>query len=923
MSLIKNFIAILLFALLSYCNFFVSTLYSADESSSDASTSSPSSPPSQPSSPPLDDFSAGEGVDLGVKSPTNSNNSPSSTAGTDIVSDNASPKQSESENENKEISDSISSPVKKNSVSQNSEKNQNSKFNNESSNLEDIDMSSVESQDDLSSLKNDLGVNLDYLDEDLFEDKNIGKDGKRKISIKSKMGKIDDESTIKLGKESKDKKNKDKKDAQLSEIENDESSNVSQAKIKSSSDDDKFSVSVGKAEKELLDVAKRLENKIPEKEWSELAAQAKTDKYVVADGDNLWNISKKLFGSGFYYAKVWSLNAYITNPHEIKPDMSLVFDTGDSTVMPKVKVGSFSGEDDTEGSGNDTGIKNKVVDDGDTMGSGGVEKNNISDKSSDKAISNLDTLNSDFNNFGDEVEPNWIKERKELKSRGVYFQYATEKTYSDIKKASSVHLTKEYDKYEPPSQNLLIEGTKDSYDESGFSKDSKISFNFKEGFATTTFVTSNLVNDLGAIEASKSTANFVAKHDTVFIRFNPNVRIAAGDKFSIYAPMGKVSFDKSDRVGYKYAIAGEVQLNRKISDLWEATVTDSNGVIQRGSRITTHTPRIKKVIKTFNNRNVEALLVSGFSELQSAYSYGDIVYLDRGRVDGVEMGNVFETFDFEDRLTGKKITKDPTYKVGELTVITLTDNFATCLVTFSADAIQPGSLAISRTKASAALAFTLKKQKNKMDIKKIERKGLEELDVELNLEDVDKKLLEKADKIELTEDELEELERQEREKSFVQKGEKDLRELERLEKDIESAEAQLNAAKVDEDKFLQDQNMNDIEKRTKTRQKDIFESLNDIEKKVGKKYMDEDLNSKENPYGLTNFDLEEVDELLNTKSDRAKSLKASSQIPSGNKKSESSSSDNTEGLSNGSNDKVDSPTKNKEEDGQSAEDNNK
>jgi len=33
----------------------------------------------------------------------------------------------------------------------------------------------------------------------------------------------------------------------------------------------------------------------------------------------------------------------------------------------------------------------------------------------------------------------------------------------------------------------------------------------------------------------------------------------------------------------------------------------------------------------------------------------------------------------------------------------------------------------------------------------------------------------------------------------------------------------------------------------------------------GRKYMDEDLNSKENPYGLTEFDLEEINGMLNEK----------------------------------------------------------
>ncbi|MBF0298887.1 MAG: LysM peptidoglycan-binding domain-containing protein [Oligoflexia bacterium] len=814
--------------------------------------------------------SASEEVDLTSANDTKTNNNvdtntDANTAdtNTDIKTDSPEDiKSDDSDNsDDKEIKKEEKSEVKttKNSTknsTQNLTKKENASFKDDS-NLEDVDMSSLETKDDLSSLKNDLGVNLEYLDEDVLE--------KKVVSKKNKIEKKKEKSKSKSKSDSNSDSDSDSHSAVSAK--SDEKEEVARV---NNLQEEEFSINVGKEEKELLGVAKRFENKIPEKEWSEIAEKAKTDKYVVAEGDSLWDISKKLFGSGFYYGKIWSLNAYITNPHEIKADMALVFDTGDSTIMPKVKVGSFSEGEDSGGT------TTAAPDEGDGIGSGGDKSLN------DKSAANLDALNSDFNNFGDESEPAWIKERKELRGKGVYFQYATDKTYTDIKKASSVHLTREYDKYEPPVPNVVIEGLKENYDESGFSKDSKISFNFKEGFSTITFVTSNLVNDLGVIDSSKTTANFISSKDITYIRFNPSVKVSSGDKFSIYAPMGKVSYKKSDRVGYKYSIIGELQLIRKVSDLWEATILDANGLIQRGSRITTHTPRIKKIIKTFNIRTIEALVVGGFSEINTTYSYGDIIYLDRGRADGVEVGNIFEIFEFEDRLTGKKITKDPTYKIGELTVITLTDNYATALVTFSADTIDMGSLAITKTKANAALASRVKKRNAKEDLKKIENRGLEELDVELNLEDVDKKLLEKADKIELTEDELEELERQEREKSFVQKGEKDLQELERLEKDIESAEAQLNAVKVDEDKFLQDQDMNDIEKKTKTKQKDIFESLNEIEKKAGRKYMDENLNSKENPYGLTNFDLEEVDELLNTKAEAETENKKSSSNSSSN-----------------------------------------
>ena len=44
----------------------------------------------------------------------------------------------------------------------------------------------------------------------------------------------------------------------------------------------------------------------------------------------------------------------------------------------------------------------------------------------------------------------------------------------------------------------------------------------------------------------------------------------------------------------------------------------------------------------------------------------------------------------------------------------------------------------------------------------------------------------------------------------------------------------------------------------------LKDSLEDIESNFGKKFMDQKLNSKDNPFGLTEFDVEEIDELLNS-----------------------------------------------------------
>src|SRR5690606_8904676 len=81
---------------------------------------------------------------------------------------------------------------------------------------------------------------------------------------------------------------------------------------------------VGNEEKQLLNLAKYVEGKIPDAEWDEIATKAQLDRYVVQQDDWLWKISQRLFGSGFYYSKIWSLNPQITNPHEIEPGMVLL-----------------------------------------------------------------------------------------------------------------------------------------------------------------------------------------------------------------------------------------------------------------------------------------------------------------------------------------------------------------------------------------------------------------------------------------------------------------------------------------------------------------------------------------------------------------------------------------------------------------------
>lgn len=74
-------------------------------------------------------------------------------------------------------------------------------------------------------------------------------------------------------------------------------------------------------------------------EWARISGDHSSEKYDVAKGDTLWDISARLFGEAKVWPKVWEINnSTVLNPHMIEPRMGLVFHSGSGTSLPSLVV---------------------------------------------------------------------------------------------------------------------------------------------------------------------------------------------------------------------------------------------------------------------------------------------------------------------------------------------------------------------------------------------------------------------------------------------------------------------------------------------------------------------------------------------------------------------------------------------------------
>ncbi len=537
----------------------------------------------------------------------------------------------------------------------------------------------------------------------------------------------------------------------------------------------------GPEERRLLELAQSVSHKMSDEQWADITTASNATSYTVQEGDWLFKISRTLFGTGFYYPKIWALNPYIKNPHEIEPGMLLVFDPGSGDSPPDLLLAEA--------------------------------------------------------NLSPEQRSEWFDKKEELRKSGAFVGFANQQDTESLKKYLQQVQNTEYRKYTPPSYELPTE-LPGEYDELGFDTGAiKEVKEFKEGYYLNTFITTNEIKDFGHVSAAIHEGLYIGKGHTLFLEFDQSQDVQMDGLYSLYVAKGKVSHSLSDRSGKEYTILGTVRIIGRVEDQWKAEIVSVEGLIERGVRITTYTPKIEKIYQNHNPRLIEAMVIKAYSKEVENFHSGEILYLDRGRADGVEIGNIFETYGFVDRATRRKIANQPAYKTAELVVISVSDNFSTALVLESKMNFQVGDIAVTLTPEK--YAQNLKDKKRMLVGQGLNKKSLGK---EQRVDSLQREMDEQIGKINLSEDERKRLDELDRELYLSQ--------------NLDEPQKKSDLDDADLDEF---ESVKGLE----------YKDLDSYERQIGRRYLDDSLDNKDNPFGLSEFDVEAVDELLNIEKARS------------------------------------------------------
>lgn len=200
----------------------------------------------------------------------------------------------------------------------------------------------------------------------------------------------------------------------------------------------------------------------------------------------------------------------------------------------------------------------------------------------------------------------------------------------------------------------------------------------------------------GMIVGSKAERLLLSQGDIVYISLIKGTESIDGDKFIIFITTGKVKHPVTEEpIGFLTDTLGILEVIKVEKDgVIAAKIEKSYKEILKGARLKSYEPPVKEVVVKKAEKIVEGLIIESM-EGKVGLAENDMVYLDKGKNSGLDVGNTMNIFrptnTVDDPMSKeKKIIKLPPTELGRLVIIRVEDDTSTAFIIKSRQVIYKG-----------------------------------------------------------------------------------------------------------------------------------------------------------------------------------------------------------------------------------------
>lgn len=192
----------------------------------------------------------------------------------------------------------------------------------------------------------------------------------------------------------------------------------------------------------------------------------------------------------------------------------------------------------------------------------------------------------------------------------------------------------------------------------------------------------NKIPGIGYVSDSPTDQVFFGNDDLFYLALDKSVRVNAGDNFYVISVSDMVEHPVTEEdIGYVISIAGIAEIVKNTKDEIMVKITKSFREIKKGDRLVPYYD-IESPMTTgdFRSPDISGVIVATGEDF-GARSMLDIVYVDKGCMDGVSVGDIFMTADPDENNLPN----------GVIQVLNCRKNTSTAIIRSNSGPVSPGN----------------------------------------------------------------------------------------------------------------------------------------------------------------------------------------------------------------------------------------